>query len=160
MTTRSLVGVLSLFCTVLTSSSRDLPYKGSAAGLVVNSYYLCGPEIGGAPFLHEEANAIGNFTYLGQSTVSLIWEVSLDWSGVIVEGNFTIVGAKGDSMFGSFSSLQPFLSATTVSPASTIVVTVLGGTGRFVGAHGTIPGKGDREGDLFSYALDGGILLH
>jgi hypothetical protein len=159
MTNRSLVGVLLLFLTLATTNARDLPYKGSASGAVVDSYYLSPPVMGGDPFLHEEARAIGNFTYLGRSTVSLVWDVSLDWSGVVVEGTFTIVGAKGDSMFGSFSSLQPFLSATSVSPWSTIVVTVTGGTGRFEGAAGTIPGNGERAGDLFSYVLNGTIVL-
>jgi hypothetical protein len=152
---RSLSFAAGLLAFVLTATAKELPYKGTASGAVFDSSILCYPPvIGGGPFMLEQASAEGSFTHLGQCKVSLNWSVSVDIDGIEVEGAFTITGAEGDSMWGSFSSYQDF-----ASPLSVIEVVVLGGTGRFRGAHGTIPGTGERNDAQFSYTLNGRISL-
>lgn len=152
----SFFAATALLC--VAALGRDLPYQGGAAGSVVESVYIAVPEVNGGPFLVEHAEANGHFTYVGNTDISLDWEVSLqsngEWLHLVVEGTFEMTAANGDTMSGSFVSWQEY-----GNPNYVIYVKVLQGTGRYAGAAGTIPGTGQRIGADFSYNLSGTISL-
>jgi hypothetical protein len=154
MLKRSLTSGVLLWTLLSPAWGREIPYEGGASGTVLESIPLSEPVVNGAPFLRERAEAVGHFNLIGRAHVKLEWLVSVKsdgaWSGIVVEGTYTINGANGNSMSGTFVSHQDFNSQDSV-----IVVEVLSGAGRFIGVHGEIPGVGHRDGNNFSYRLDG-----
>ena len=154
---RTAVMLFRLFAILLIATSvwaKERPYKGSAAGEVLESTFIGNPQPDGVPFLREHAVAEGEFTHLGRSNVQLNWLVSAEViDGELVYltvGTFVITGADGDSMDGSFRSWQ-----LASAQDSLIEVEVSHGTGRFARARGIIPGIGRKQGNLFSYSLSG-----
>lgn len=136
------------------SHGKDVPYKGQAAGIVIESNFIGSPEINGAPFLAEKGRATGHFNHVGKSEIEMNWLVSAKMIGgelcFVIEGTFLMTTRGGDSMYGRFNSVQ--LSS---SPEYAIEVIVEGGTGRFRNAHGSIPGRGIKQENQFGYNLQG-----
>jgi hypothetical protein len=141
-----------------TKSANDLPYKGRAIGKVVKQNFICNPVVGGEPFLSERGEAKGKFTGVGDAKVDLEWVVSLNTEGeemvYVLVGWFRITASDGSVMNGIFTSVQ-----NCQSTQNRVEVNVINGTGRFTGVTGLIPGKGVRNGNDFSYDLDGLIWI-
>lgn len=125
-------------------------------GRVVESEMFGEPAIGGGGFLRERGEAEGVFSQMGFSRVDLEWVVSLEMAEdelvYVLVGVFRSVSANGDFMEGTFWSRQ-----NASGLVYDIEVTVTGGSGRFEGAQAIVAGNGFREGDAFSYFLDGWI---
>jgi hypothetical protein len=145
---------LLLALTALPLVAKDLPYKGQALGKVLEQKYIGNPIPGGEAFLWERAEATGKFTQLGDAKIVLDWVISLQGEGenlcFVLNGCFAIIAGDGSTMSGSFKSIQKCTETDNI-----IEVNVMRGTGRFTGVTGIIPGSGTRNGNDFTYNLDG-----
>ena len=147
--------MLACLATSLTAAiAKDVPFKGWAAGRVIEAEMLGAPTVGGGAFMRERAEAEGVFTRMGATRISLEWLVSIeveqDEMVYLLTGEFTVLSASGETMTGTFWSRQK-----AEANDYDIEVTVTHGNGRFAGCHGVIAGKGLRVENEFSYYLDG-----
>src|SRR5262249_36279760 len=103
-----------------------LPIRGTSAGTNVTSF--------GVPttFVVDE---IGDVSHLGATATHVDGTLTPTATGTIVSGSATMVAANGDT-------LALALSGTTTNTATgaqgVVVGQIVGGTGRFVSATGTI----------------------
>jgi hypothetical protein len=124
--------------------------KGSDSGQFVTTPL-------GFPFVLTQDFTTGHGTHVGKYTVvaqEIINLLTLE----VTEGSFTITAANGDTIVGSYSGqAAPGDSPTVI----TYVVSgpITGGTGRFVGATGSITfaGSGDLATGELSETVSGTI---
>jgi hypothetical protein len=140
-----LILMSSLACAVVApaaavaeSGGTDRPWQGSGSGTTT---FDVTPG-GGLPATSE---GTAHFSHLGASTYSSSYNITLTGpSGLgptfTLAGTQTIVAANGDMLFGTFTGAGQVLGVFGVGQPSEAgtVLTVTGGTGRFVDASGTL----------------------
>ena len=148
------VGTLS---NARTQAADLLPYKGTAAGSVVERVVF-GDPASGLPFVRVKALAVGRFTHTGKSSLELNYTARLapgpgGAPQAIATGTFTLTAADGSTLFGNFTNTQ-----LLGSEDFTVVVHTTGGTGRVAGVTGECSGSGKTAADgTFFYDLVGTI---
>ena len=83
------------------------------------------------------AEATGDLRSLGSSMMYSTHQPHAD--GTLTGGEFRIVAANGDAIYGTYEGSAAYVSADQVAGEATLVVS--GGTGRFTNASGTISGE-------------------
>jgi hypothetical protein len=104
----------------------DRPVKGTVDGDVMVS----------VPALDIATDASGLMTHLGRYTAHFEGSAEIVGGRTLGEGIFTVVAANGDELTGTFTLNGALPSGEPHS--LTVVLTVMGGTGRFADASGTI----------------------
>ena len=151
---------LSAFPSYRSFASDQVPYKGSAIGMITEQVPIgTGDPLApfGEPFLFVRAEAVGNFTHVGKAAVTLTYTARL----ILIEGEvymlasgiYTVVGADGSALTGPFTNKQRFGAEDFRAE-----VAVAGGTGRFRNTTGELiaVGKTFADGSFF-YDLEGMI---
>lgn len=127
------------------------PFKAKDTGLarIVN---------GSGTVVQTADVGVGTATHLGRFTLEAGETIDLA-TGAVTEGFFTLTGANGDTVSGSYSGQAlPGLTGYVVSGP------VTGGTGRFAGATGFLIWDGTIEGAIdpltlrFSDVITGAIF--
>ena len=152
--------VMLAACALTTASTRAadlLPYKGSAAGRIVERVVL-GDPASGLPFVRIKAVAVGHFTHVGRSSLDLDYTARLapaPGGGLqaIATGTFTLTAADGSTLVGTFTNTQ-----IPGGEDFTTVVQSTEGTRRLAGVTGESSGSGKLAADgTFFYDLAGTI---
>jgi hypothetical protein len=115
------------------AASTQAPLKGSETG----TFQLLGPCATGGIAL--DVTGTGHSTYLGRYD-SHYRECFDPATGAVTNGSFTLTGAHGDTVFGSFGGQAVPNADSDVVYDDPGVIT--GGTGRFAGASGTLNTSG------------------
>src|SRR5215831_14743256 len=126
---------------VLAGDSKQL--KGADTGTF--TYHV----IPGTSIIETQDVATGNATHLGRFTMHASEHVSSTLE--VTGGSFTLTAANGDTIFGSYTGNgAPTATPGVISYA--VCGPILGGTGRFAGAGGTLRFDGGAnlgDGTLF-----------
>jgi hypothetical protein len=104
----------------------DRPVKGTAVGDITATI----------PGLELTADTSGFLTHLGRTTGHFEGSGEIVGGNTLGEGTFTMVAANGDRLTGTFALTGSLPSGE--AHTATVVLTITGGTGRFVDASGTI----------------------
>ena len=151
---------LSVFPSYHSSASDLVPYKGSAIGMITEQIPIgTGDPMApfGEPFLLVRAEAVGNFTHVGKSAVTITYTARLTFIEgevyILALGTYTVIGADGSTLTGPFTNKQRFGEEDFRAE-----VEVSRGTGRFKDATGCLiaVGKAFADGSFF-YDLQGTI---
>ena len=134
---RTLLGLLVLAALALpmqAAADNDLPLKGSETG----TFQLLGPcDTGGIAL---EVSGTGQATFLG-SYSSRYRECFDPATGAVIGGSFTLTGANGDILYGTFGGQAIPTGAPNVLAYDDPGV-ITGGTGRFADASGIVNTSG------------------
>jgi hypothetical protein len=133
---KTLLGLLVLAALALpmrAAASIQVPLKGSETG----TFQLLGPCATGGIAL--DVTGTGHSTYLGRYH-SHYHECFDPATGAVTNGSFTLRGANGDTVFGTFGGQAVPNADSNVVYDDPGVIT--GGTGRFAGASGTLNTSG------------------
>ena len=104
----------------------DRPMKGSVVGDVTVPI----------PSLQLTTDASGVMTHLGKYTAHFEGSAEIVGGRILGEGLFSVVAANGHELTGTFTTDE---GLSFGEPHSlTVVLTIMGGTGRFADASGTI----------------------
>jgi hypothetical protein len=121
------LAVLSPASALAKAGGTDRPVKGTASGNVTATL--------GAP-LGLTLDLTGRATHVGKYRVHLEGDGRFIGGEVVVDdGTWTLAAANGDHLTGTWTFTGPF---RTDVHATTAVLTITGGTGRFADASGTI----------------------
>jgi hypothetical protein len=113
----------------------DRPVSGSVSGTATGTIGLT-----------FAAEGTGTLTHLGRVTTTI--EGTIDNTNqigrVALNGTITFVSANGDQLTGTFSG------TADQNREVTLLVTITGGTGRFLGASGTLTVTGSNTTTIFA----------
>ena len=114
------------------AAAATLPLKGQINGDVIG--LPTGQELNYAVELTGEgkATALGKFRIVATQTTD-------GATGVISGGSITFVTKQGDTLTGTYAGQEYYPPDDPNAVLVDATLTITGGTGRFAGAHGTLP---------------------
>ena len=142
------LGVLAPGGALGKAGGTDRPAKGTASGNVTVTL--------GAP-LGVTLDLTGVETHLGKYSAHLDGNAEIIGGEVFGHGTFTVAAANGDQQTGTFTFTG--VPPTGDVHASTAVLTITGGTGRFADASGTITAQNLLTPSCFAEPSCPGLLI-
>ena len=117
--------------TAASARSDSRPFKGSVDGVV---FFVPDTECPNQWSLRTDSEATGTVSHLGRTTMTS--QHCTPTGPDIPDGKMTLVGANGDSVFVEYTGTAPPPDPDTGLITVDLVYVIVGGDGRFEGAHG------------------------